>query len=699
MKKLIPSLVLILFTYFLIAQNKIQIQPSSITNRCYTQEKYNELIKSDPSLLEKRKVMEVETQQWINENQKKNKAQSIITIPVVVHVVYRTSPQNISDAQIQSQIDVLNEDYRKLNADAANVPSAFIQYAADAEIEFCLASLDPNGVATTGITRTQTTIQDIGSTSSYYYTSQGGDDIWDRDQYMNIWICEISGGTLGFAYYPGSAPADYDGIVIQSQYFGTTGTVSAPYHLGRTATHEVGHWLNLAHIWGDDSGACTGTDDVGDTPNQADNNFGCPTFPLTDACTGSSPGVMFMDYMDYTDDDCMNMFTQGQASRMQSAINLYRSTLITSNGCGGTSTLNAKFTASNTSVSTGSSIDFTDQSTGSPTSWSWTFSGGTPSTSNSQNPSSIIYSSDGTYDVTLIVFDGSSYDTLTKTAYITVYSASSCDTITNVPSGGTLFTYTSQGLGYISGHNSYEDMSKADYFSVYPNSSDLTSVLIYFTHAEYASSTSKVTVNVLDNSGSNGSPGSILASKDVLISDIATDVQNANYTLVTFDSPVTIASAFYVGVQFYYGSTDTVVVGTTKDGEVTTNTAWEQWYDATWHTYTSAYFTDLAHFMYPVFCSAVVSSVPTINTSSLSLFVSPNPFKEQLEVQVLNNQMSGSNNLKISVYNMLGEKIGEQIYNSSMKYIFPTIGFSTGIYYLHVNNGLQEVVTKIMKVE
>lgn len=699
MKKLIPSLLLFLYTSFLIAQSNIQGQSSTI-HRCYTQEKHNELIQKDPSYIEKRKALEIKTQKWINENGQKNKTQSVITIPVVIHVVYRTSPQNISDAQIQSQIDVLNKDYRKLNSDAINVPADFIQYAADAGIEFCLATLDPNGSPTTGITRTQTSIQDIGSTSSYYYTSQGGADIWDRDRYMNIWICEISGSTLGYAYLPG-APADYDGIVIQPQYFGTTGTVSAPYHLGRTATHEVGHWLNLNHIWGDDNGACTGTDDVSDTPDQADYNSGCPSFPLTDACTGSSPGVMYMNYMDYTDDDCMDMFTQGQATRMLSALNISRSGLLTSNGCSGaTSTLSAKFAASATSISIGSGVDFTDQSSGSPTSWAWTFSGGTPSSSASQNPTGIVYNASGNYDVVLIVSDGVSYDTLTETAYITVFdTATTCDTLTNVPSNATLFTYTSQGLGYISGHNSYEDKAKADYFSTYPASKYLTNAHIYFTHAEYGSPSSKVTVSVWDNTGSNGSPGSIIGSKDLLISDIVTDVQNSDYTVISFDSPISISSPYYVGVQLYYGSMDTVVIGTTKTGEVTTNTAWEQWYNSAWSTYNSSYNIDLAHFIYPIFCDGIVVSVPTILNPSLSVSVSPNPFKENIELQVINSQISGSDNLYISIYNVLGEKVWEQAYHQSSKYILPTNNFNQGVYYLHVNNGNQSAVATIIKGE
>jgi PKD repeat protein len=667
--------------------NHLRLSKSSNANseitRCSTHEKYKECLNADPSLAQKRKLMEEQTQKWINENQEKNKTQSVITIPVVAHVVYRTSSQNISDAQIQSQIDVLNADYRKLNADTSNTPSAFAQYAADVEFEFCLATTDPNGASTTGITRTQTSIQDIGSTNDYYYTSLGGDDIWDRDKYMNIWICEISGGTLGYAYLPGTAGADYDGIVIHPEYFGTTGTVSSPYHLGRTATHEVGHWFNLEHIWGDDNGACSGSDQVSDTPDQADMSYGCNTFPTTDACTATSPGIMFMNYMDYSDDDCMNMFTDGQASRMLSAINLYRSGLISSNGCDNSSVLAAKFSASSTNIASGSSIDFTDQSSGSPTSWNWIFSGASPSSSTSQNPSGITYSTSGSYDVTLVISNGVDYDTLTQSSYITVYDASNCDTITNVPSTSLPEYYKAQGVGYISGHNSYEDMSKAEYFGTYPSAKDLTDVYIFFMKAEYGSSSSTVSVRVWDNTGNGGTPGSLVASKDVLISDIATDVQNNDFTLVTFDSPLTITDDFYLGVTFYYNTMDTVVIGTTQIGDVTTNTCWEQWNDASWHSYASSYNSDLAHFIYPVFCESNVSTDFTFENQSFSVNIFPNPSKSIFHISISEKISS------LEVYDILGNKIYE---TSVLQNLLDLSGKSKGIYFLHLKHDSKTVI-------
>jgi hypothetical protein len=188
-------------------------------------------------------------------------------IPVVVHVVYETNDQNISDEQVKSQIDVLNADYRQKNADSGLVPSVFQLVMADARIEFSLATTDPGGNPTNGITRTQTTTNSFSDDDAVKSAATGGADAWPDDSYLNIWVCNLGGGLLGYAQFPGG-PAATDGVVILHSAFGTVGTATAPFHLGRTATHEIGHWLNLRHIFGDDGGGCWGDDFVSDTPNQ-----------------------------------------------------------------------------------------------------------------------------------------------------------------------------------------------------------------------------------------------------------------------------------------------------------------------------------------------------------------------------------------------------------------------------------------------
>jgi hypothetical protein len=297
--------------------------------KCGTVDYLNTQIQSDPSIIQRRQKIESHTQAYQNSLNKSTAA--IVTIPVVVHVVYNTSTQNISQAQIQSQIDILNADYTKMNADTAKVPALFKSLAADCKIEFVLAKRDPAGNATNGIVRKQTTITSFTTNDYVKYSIKGGDDAWASGSYLNLWVCPLGGGLLGYAQFPGSGSALTDGVVINVTAFGNTGTAAAPYNKGRTATHEVGHWLNLNHIWGDDNGACTGSDNVGDTPNQGAENYGCPAYPHA-SCSNTSD--MFMNYMDYVDDACMNMFSAGQAARMNSlfATGGARTSLLTSLG-------------------------------------------------------------------------------------------------------------------------------------------------------------------------------------------------------------------------------------------------------------------------------------------------------------------------------------------------------------------------------
>ena len=315
---------------------------------CGTMEHLEQLKAQDKTIEVRMNEIETHTNQFI-QNQNAMKTTGVITIPVVVHVVYNTTSQNISDAQVKSQIDVLNEDFRRLNADRTNLPSAFSSVAADAEINFCLASKAPNGSATTGIVRKSTSVTSFSSNDAVKYSAQGGDDAWNTSQYLNLWVCNLGGGLLGYAQFPGGASAT-DGVVILYTAFGRTGTVSAPYNKGRTATHEVGHWLNLRHIWGD---ASCGSDLVNDTPTQQTSNYGCPSFPHV-TCSNGSAGDMFMNYMDYTDDGCMNTFTLGQKARMQAlfASGGSRASLLTSQGCSATTTTTTPTTTTSTTAST-----------------------------------------------------------------------------------------------------------------------------------------------------------------------------------------------------------------------------------------------------------------------------------------------------------------------------------------------------------
>lgn len=245
------------------------------------------------------------------------KAAAPITVPVVVHIVYNTSADNITATQIKSQIKVLNRDYQAKNPDKANTPAVWKGLVCDLGIKFGLATKDPQGKPTKGITRSQTTRTSFDTDDSVKSAATGGANPWPTDKYLNIWVCTLSNGILGYAQFPGG-PAPTDGVVILNTAFGTSGTAQAPFNLGRTATHEVGHWFNLRHIWGDTED-CSGSDFISDTPNAAGPNYGKPKFPHI-SCNNGPNGDMFMNYMDYVDDDTMVMFTTQQIARMQATL-------------------------------------------------------------------------------------------------------------------------------------------------------------------------------------------------------------------------------------------------------------------------------------------------------------------------------------------------------------------------------------------
>ena len=260
---------------------------------------------------------------------------STVFIPVVFHVVLG-DPKIVSDQQLIDQINVMNADYAGLNADSVVIPAAFKALFGKSRIQFVLAKRTPDNQPSNGIERftTAQSYFDYNNTA-IKYTASGGADAWDATRFFNIWVCELTSGLLGYSTMPRMAPNKEQGIVISFRTL--PGGSLTGYNKGRTVTHETGHFFFLYHIWGDDQGACTGTDYVDDTPNQGDATSGCPGGIVTDACTTTAPGILYQDYMDYSSDGCMAMFTKQQVARMESALTTYRSTLITSNG--GTSPL------------------------------------------------------------------------------------------------------------------------------------------------------------------------------------------------------------------------------------------------------------------------------------------------------------------------------------------------------------------------
>ena len=283
------------------------------TKSCATMANLNKLLQDNPGLEKKMYDIEYNSRKFISAKGKPTKPGNngggdtgggdptpdnlgVINIPVYVHVVYSNSNENISDQQIASQINVLNNDFRKSNNDINQVPSLFSGVAADSEITFSLAN-------TFRYSNSRTSWGTNNLVKSTYPPVT-------PSTHLNIWVCNIGGGILGYAQFPGG-PSSTDGVVISPQYFGTQGYVAAPFDEGRTATHEVGHYLNLRHIWGD--GRCRQDDFVADTPSSDGPNYGCPSFPTVN-CKSTD---MTMNYMDYTNDACMYMFSEGQKERMR----------------------------------------------------------------------------------------------------------------------------------------------------------------------------------------------------------------------------------------------------------------------------------------------------------------------------------------------------------------------------------------------
>ncbi len=286
---------------------------------CRTAEYRQQLINNNPQMTAKIAAIEAFTQELqksrrtvTNGNTTGATIPSVITIPVVVHIVYNSPAQNISDAQVLSQIDVLNKDYARQNADTNNTPVVFRQFAANCGFRFELARVDTMGYATTGIVRKHTAITAFTIDDKIKFSSMGGDDGWDKDRYLNMWVGNLSAGILGYSSVVGG-PKENDGVVVLYSAFGVGGSAVAPFNKGRTATHEIGHWLNLIHTWGD---ADCGDDHVADTPPQATADRGCPSGVLV-SCNNAPYGDMYTNYMDFTNDDCMNIFTTGQSERMQ----------------------------------------------------------------------------------------------------------------------------------------------------------------------------------------------------------------------------------------------------------------------------------------------------------------------------------------------------------------------------------------------
>lgn len=303
----------------------------SAQRECKTFEYQQQVIQNDPQLAASRGATENFILQHLsssNTTTARGGQVMIIKIPVVVHILYHYLAENVSDEMVRSQITALNRDFRKLNSDTTKIPSYFRAVAADCAIEFELAKVAPGGKGTNGIIHKYTPITRWQPDDKIKYSSEMGDDAWDTKSYLNIWVGTIP-MVMGYSSFPGD-PESKDGIVLSNRVVGITN--SGVYNRGRTAVHEVGHWLGLRHLWGD---ADCGDDGVADTPKQQTFTNGCPS-AIRLSCDNAPNGDMYMDYMDFTNDDCLVMFTNGQKQRMRASFQLGgpRYSILFSNGLG-----------------------------------------------------------------------------------------------------------------------------------------------------------------------------------------------------------------------------------------------------------------------------------------------------------------------------------------------------------------------------
>ena len=591
-------------------------KPVKERKRCITTK---ELYKNHPEDLErilkaKENVYDITRNQYMTSNRELGGETK--KIPVVVHVIHNDGPEKISEAQINSQITVLNNDFNRNNADASNTPSAFSGVAADAGIEYFLAKIDPNGECTNGINYVKNSVYTELSTNGNEEDNMKSETQWDPAKYLNIWVVKTidGGGILGYAYFPES-PAGIEGLVIIHDAFGTTGSVASPYNGGRTAVHEIGHYLGLTHIWGEDY-QCNGDDDgVDDTPFQKSDNGGCPSHPST-SCSNS--GDMFMNYMDYVNDACMNMFSAGQSTIMNYHLDnsVRRKTLHTESnlqatgyyGCG-SATLAADFTSSVTTADIGENITFTDQSNGAPTSWSWSVSPDghhtyTTGSSSSETPI-MSFDSAGTYTVTMTVSDGSTSDNTSNSIIIEdttgngngktqneneyseitleTSSSSNCGFYHYPPTDD--FTYKpTDAEGYVGGHNGWLDIAKADFIDNSSSVDYIFGAAVDFSLIKSNTpSTSTFNLSVWTTNGAI--PGTKIATKSFTYQSVI-DANNKPY--FTFDEPIEVNGVdFFIGIEFTYIEGDTLVIRTNSldDG----NTAYELWEDDTWNSFVDSW--------------------------------------------------------------------------------------------------------------
>ncbi len=774
---------------------------SSIKNRgCYTPVPDQQWENALQALIAQRKLDEAN-----------NKVQSTFSIPIVIHIIHggqalNTYP-NISNAQAVSQINILNNDYAGIGVSTSGYPAAaFAAYATAAgvpaankdatgrvkisnfNISFCLATINKTGGAMSEIGIDRVNFNTF--TLSAGYTSKDPANaayntpttfmnfvdaivkpqtIWDPTKYMNIWTTDANAaaGLLGYATFPvgtaltgitGNGTATTDGLWCNASAFGNTGSVSPPYNLGRTASHEIGHWLGLRHIGGDVSGGC-GTDYCNDTPknkggttaagtgNDFGQNYGVFTYPYhANTCTGGVDaninGDMYMNFMDYSDDIQTYMFTEDQRTRAQTVManGTYRKFLGTHGLCatGSPTAAVALFTMTNTACN-GAAVSVTNNSTGSPTpSYTWSAAPATgvvfSPNANATSPT-ITFTTNGTYVITLAA-KSSTLATSTKTNNIVISTctvAPVCSkTITNVSATDTMYVGAagtdtvvsgcSPKAGYVFGSNCYDDLEKAEFFAAgtYSNVSPSPvlvtgGIVVYYKNGTKGTTGAAATPVSLKMYGGTlaGGPTTLLGTKASSLGAItaATATNNIGYLggnpLVTYSTNIAIpykftfatpiaapVGGFYLATSTPTNAGDTAVVF--SDFHATTNTSWEKQSDNTWHDMNVAW-GGLVNNMaiFPLVICTTATDLMNYNSLANNVNIIPNPSSGLFNVLI---NLSSAQDITIQVSDVLGQSLLMNDHKSLMTAVLPVdlSEMTSGVYFITVTNGKEKNVQRVI---
>ncbi len=671
-----------------------------------------------------------EWDKWFNEKVEERKASraamATYTIPVIIHVIYGSEAigtyPNLALNQLQSQINVLNDDFAGKGTGSSPIPTVWKNLVANSGISFCYAKTDPKGntLAVEGIDRVSwktlgmvnpTSIVDKADDNTNFtnYINQiKSRTIWDPARYLNIWVTDKPSASLllGFATFPagstlsgidgitGTGGPNNDGLWCWAKCFGTTGTLDPSYAKGRVSNHEIGHYLGLRHIWGD--GDCA-DDFCNDTPPAKTKNFGCPTHPYNSGkCAGNTNGEMFMNMMDYTNDPCKFMFTPDQVTRMQTAManGVYRKYLGTHGKCSTAAQKpEADFSANKTYGCPGSTIKFTDQTIDLPTSWSWTFAGGNPATSTAQNPT-VTYANPGVYEVKLVATNAIGNDTKTRTSFITISS----------PNPTIPFTEGFEGTAF---------PPSADWTV---NNIDYDSIFWQRTTAAggFGKSTASM---VFDNYDQD--PG----GKRDEINVPKLNLSNYKVPKMTFDVAYVRADDVYTDTLAVLVSKDCGVTFTQvylKGGKTLATVATDQGTPkfvptaTQWRTETvdlNAYagqanvmvvFQNRGHYAQPVYIDNInitgtfATSVDALN-SAYELSLAPNPTTGNVD---LNFTTPVAADVKIEINNVLGQTVATEFIKNTSGSIHQTFDLSNqhaGVYFVTISYGSNRIVQKLIK--